>query len=99
MRLVVEDEDVRRSSVLGISRRLVHFDRAVVEGWSAKRFVDGDEERRQPAGALEELSTTNPELFGSSLRQLLYAKLDMLLLSGLRMRHVLAVGDHPGRNR
>ena len=99
MRLVVEDEHVGRSPVLGERRRLVHFDRADLEERFAEGFVDGDEGRRQPARAFEELAAADAELFRSGIGQLLDPELDMLLLFCLRMRHVLAVGDHPGRNR
>jgi hypothetical protein len=37
--------------------------------------------------------------FFAGIGQLLDAELDVLLLLRLRMRHVLAVRDHPGRNR
>jgi hypothetical protein len=45
------------------------------------------------------LAAADAELFRSGISQLLDPELDVLLLFGLRMRHILAVGDHPGRNR
>src|SRR6266851_6213286 len=99
MRLVVEDEHVRRGSMLGVGRRLVHFDRADLEERFAEGFVDSNEGRGQTTRSLEELAAADAELFRSGIGQLLDPKLDVLLLFCLRMRHVLAVGDHPGRNR
>src|SRR5439155_25771344 len=40
-----------------------------------------------------------PGLFGCLVGELLDPGLDMFLLLRLRMRHVLAVGDHPRRDR
>lgn len=99
MRLVVEHEDVGRRPLLCISGRLVHLNRADFEKWFTERFVDGNEGRSQPARSFEELSAADPELFCSNLGQLLDPILDVLLLPRLRMRHILAVRDHPGRNR
>jgi hypothetical protein len=99
MRLVVEDEHVGRSPVLGERRRLVHFDRADLEERLAEGFIDRNEGRGQPARALEELAAADPELFRSGIGQFLDPELDVLLLFGLRMRQLLAVGDHPGWNR
>src|SRR5690348_438272 len=56
VRLVIEDEYVRRGAVLGVGRRLVHFDRADLEERFAERLVDGDERRGQTARAFEELA-------------------------------------------
>jgi hypothetical protein len=85
--------------VLGECRRLVHFDRAHLEEWFAESLVNGNEGRGQTARAFEELPAADPELFGSGIGQLLDPVLDVLLLPRLRMRHILAVGDHPGWNR
>ena len=84
---------------LGECRRLVHFDRTHLEEWFAESLVNGDEGRGQTARAFEELPAADPELFGSGIGQLLDPVLDVLLLPRLRMRHILAVGDHPGWNR
>ena len=85
--------------MFGERRRLVHFDRADLEERLAERLVYGDEGRGQPARALEELATANAEPFRGGIGQLLDPELGVLLLSCLRMRHILAVRDHPGRNR
>jgi len=90
VRLVIKDEHVRWGSLLGIGRRLVHFDRAHLEEWFAESLVDGDKGGGQPARALEELAAADPELFCGGLGQLLDPELDVLLLLRLRMRHILA---------
>jgi hypothetical protein len=97
--VIIEDEYVRRGAVLGVGGRLIHFDRADLEERFAERFVDGNEGRGQPARAFEELAAADAELFCRGIGQLLDSELDVLLLFRLRMRHILAVGDHPGRNR
>jgi hypothetical protein len=80
-----------------LSRSLVALDQdstiiAVVEmsqsSWLIGGIIPGIE--RQPRKKL---------FLRGSLSQLLYSKLDLLLLLGLRMRHIFAVGDYPSRNR
>jgi len=99
VRLVIEDEHVCRRSSLGVSCRLVHFDRVDFEKRASESLVDRNEGCGQPAGAFEELPTADPELFRGGLGQLLDSVFGVLLLSRLRIRHVLAVRDHPRRNR
>ena len=77
--------------MLGVGGRLVHFDRADLEEWFAESLVDRDKGRGQTARALKELSAADPELLRGGLSQLLDPELDVLLLLGLRMRHILAV--------
>ena len=91
MRLVIKDEHVRWGSLFGVGCRLVHFDGAYLEEGFAESLVDRDKGRGQTARALEELSAADPELFRGGLSQLLDPELRMLLLFGLRMRHILAV--------
>jgi hypothetical protein len=99
VRLIVEHEHVRGCSALRVGCRFVHFDRAHFEKRLAESLIDRDEGRSQTAGAFEKLTAANPQLLRGGVGQFLDPKLDVLLLFCLRMRHILAVGDHPGRNR
>ena len=99
VRLVVEDEHVLGDTVLGVRSGLVHLDRPDIEELLAVYLVHRQERRRKPAGAHEELAAGGPEPLGCLVGQFLDPVFDMLLVIGLRVRHVLAVGDHPGRNR
>src|SRR6266851_5037955 len=70
MRLVVEDEHVRRGSMLGVGRRLVHFDRADLEERFAEGFVDSNEGRGQTTRSLADLAAAGAHLPScSSLNQ------------------------------
>src|SRR5262249_44244701 len=61
-------------------------------------FVHGQERCGHTARAGQELPPADAELAAGCLGEFLHARLDPLLLVGLRHRHVLAVGDHPRRD-
>src|SRR5215469_6129938 len=94
MRLVIEDKYVRRYGPFGVGCRLVHFYRADFEKRASEGLIDGNEGCGQPTGAFEKLPAADAKLFRGCLGQFLYPVLDVLLLPGLRIRHVLAVGHH-----
>ena len=98
VRLIVEDEQIPRRTILRSSGRLEHFDGAHFEERVAEHFVHRHERCRQTARAAQELAPTDAELFRGLVGQLLDARFDASLLVGLRKRHVLAVADHSRRN-
>ena len=66
---------------------------------AAEHLVHGEERGRHAAAGLEKAAPVEPLARAVSVGQLLDARLDLLLLRGLRDRRELAVGDHPGRHR
>ncbi|TMI15398.1 MAG: hypothetical protein E6H38_07470 [Betaproteobacteria bacterium] len=72
---------------------LVHFEHLPVD------LVHGEEAGGHPAGAGEELAAADVELPARLAGDLLDARLDLLLVLGLRDGHVLAVRHHLRRNR
>ena len=62
----------------------------------AIHLVHGQERRGQAASTFKELPPSNSELFRARGRQLLDPLLDAPLFIRLRVRHVLAIGNHPG---
>src|SRR5205823_108950 len=98
VRLVVEDEEVRRHRGRGVRLRLEELDQAHVEEALAEHLVHREEGGREAACAGKELAPAHAELLRSHVGEFLDAALDLLLLLRLRQRQVLAVRDHPGRD-
>ena len=98
MRLIVEDEQVRRGAGRRPRGRLEHLDGLHVEEL-AEYFVHGQEGRRGASRSRQELTAAQAKLLGRAIGELERSSLDALLLLGLGRGHVLAVRHDLGGNR
>jgi hypothetical protein len=98
MRLIVEDEQVRRGAGRRPRGRLEHLDGLHVEELT-EYFVHGQEGRRGASRSRQELTAAQAKLLGRAIGELERSSLDALLLLGLGRGHVLAVRDDLGGNR
>src|SRR4029077_5788770 len=88
-----------RHSAFSRSSFLEHLDFVDLEEILAVYLVDREERGGHPSQPRQELAPRDAELLCGLVGQLLDACLHVFLLLRLGERHVLAVGNHPRRNR